>query len=271
MLIARSNIDTTKDKRRNGMIYEHAFLVQCAILRMKSNAAYVHIRANMLLPLPSPSTIRRLLSSSECKFGFNDLALEQIGLALKGLIMSKRLCTLMWDEIKITKDMRFDTKTLKWKGIQDYAGQTTIMVPNGLADHVLVFVCRPLHAGWIQPFAWFGTKGGAPGAILLQLLPKAISTLWNHGAVVSACVSDGYSTNKAVLKQLDIFGTEDSKCYIEHPMEKRRKIYFFLDVPHLLKCTRNHMHKHKIVQVRIFYFYNWNLYINFYSSVKAQE
>ena len=136
---------------------------------MKSNEAYVHLRANRLLPVPRLSTIRRILSSSECKFGFNTLALQHISEALKGLDDYKRWGTLMWDEISSTKDLRFDSRTLKWKGITDLAGETTIMVQNGIADHVLVFFF-----GWIQPFAWFGTKGGAPGTVLQELVLKRV-------------------------------------------------------------------------------------------------
>ena len=55
-----------------------AFKIRCVMLKMKSNEAYVHLRANGLLPLPSLSTIRRILSSSECKFGFNTLQLGSI-------------------------------------------------------------------------------------------------------------------------------------------------------------------------------------------------
>ncbi len=68
----------------------------------------------------------------------------------------------MWDKIAITKDLRFDTRTLKWKGITDYAGETTIIPPNGLAYHILV-LCSA-HS-WMQLFAWFGTKRAAPGII----------------------------------------------------------------------------------------------------------
>ncbi len=226
------------------------FLMQCVLLKMKCNKAYIHIRANLLLPLPSPSTIRRLLSSSECRFGFNELALEHIALALKDLPLKLRLCCLMWDEIQITKDLRFDTRTLKWKGIIDYAGQTTIMVPNGLADSL---VCSRFRSQtppwrWIQPFVWFGTKGAAPGLILVELLAKAMSVLYSKGSVVASCVSDG-CTNKSVLKQFGITWRAGVKTSISHPMDPTRNIYFFNDVPHLMKCTRNHMYTHKIVQV----------------------
>ncbi|KZR99779.1 Uncharacterized protein APZ42_004226, partial [Daphnia magna] len=36
--------------------------------------------------------------------------------------------------------------------------------------------------------------------------------------------------------------------FIRHPMEPSVKIYWLFDAPHLLKCTRNHILKHKEVQ-----------------------
>ncbi len=88
------------------------------------------------------------------------------------------------DEISITKDMKWDNKSLKWKGIVDY---------------ILVFVFRPFFKGWIQPFAWFGTKGGAPGTVLLELVKKSIARLFQAGAITKASVCDGFSTNNAVF------------------------------------------------------------------------
>ena len=126
---------------------------------MKSTKAYVHIRKQGLLPLPSPSTIRRLVSSSEFKLGFNTLPREHISDALKDLKVYERWGVLMWDEMAVTKDLKFDPRNLKWKGIVDLAGACSVMVSNGIADHVLVFVFWPFLQGWIQPFAWFETKG----------------------------------------------------------------------------------------------------------------
>ena len=57
----------------------------------------------------------------------------------------------MLDKMAYGKGLDFDTRTLTWKGIVDYGGELSIMVPNGLADHILVFVFRPYLAIWIQP------------------------------------------------------------------------------------------------------------------------
>lgn len=171
-MIAKGQIDRRKDVKGNGIKYEYAFLMQCFILRMKSRKAYIHTRSNMLLPLPSLSTMRRLLSSTECKFRFDKLPLEHNSDAVKGLAIGQRLGCLMWDEIAITKDIRFGTRTLHWKGIVDYGGQTSVIVPDGVTNHALAFVFRTLLGGWIQPFAWFGNKGAASATISIELVVK---------------------------------------------------------------------------------------------------
>ena len=90
IFIAKATIDPDCDRHRKTMIYDYSFFLQCVILRMKSYSAYVHIRKIRLLPLPSQSTMRRLLSSSKCQFGFNLLALEHICEPLKGSQASQR-------------------------------------------------------------------------------------------------------------------------------------------------------------------------------------
>lgn len=43
------------------------------------------------------------------------------------------------------------------------------MVPNGVADHVLVFLFQSYLVGGVQPFGWFGNKGTGSGIILMVL------------------------------------------------------------------------------------------------------
>lgn len=118
--------------------------------------------------------------------------------------------------------------------------------------HVFDFAFRPFWGGWIQPFAWFGTKGAAPATILIELVVKAISALYDNGTVVKTSVTDGCSTNKGVLKQFGITWTKDSKCSIEHPIDQDIIIHFFIDVPHVIKCTRNHLLAHKVMSCNKF-------------------
>nr|CAH0109818.1 unnamed protein product [Daphnia galeata] len=60
-----------------------------------------HCRDKNQLPLPEISTIQRLLSSADVGFGFNDLALENLGKVLANLKRYLRYGTLMWDTMSI--------------------------------------------------------------------------------------------------------------------------------------------------------------------------
>ena len=71
--------------------------MQCLLLKLKSSTTYNHMRENKILPLPSPETIRRRLSSSDCKFGFNEIALENIKKALANLPVADCWGSLLWD------------------------------------------------------------------------------------------------------------------------------------------------------------------------------
>ena len=99
------------------------------------------------------------------------------------------------------KGIDLDTRTLTCKGIVDYGGELSIMVPNGLADQILVFVFWPLLAKWIKPFAWLGTKEGVAGTVLVELIINAFACLYHYGAIAKRVVYDGKQANKSMMKQ----------------------------------------------------------------------
>lgn len=82
--------------------------------------------------------------------------------------------------------------------------------------------------GWIQPFAWFGTKGAAPARVLVELVIKAISKLFEKGAIVKATACDGASTNKSMMSQLGVTGDVGGASSVTHPMEPKHKVHFFV-------------------------------------------
>ena len=124
------------------MRYEDGFLIQCLLLKMKSSQAYVHLRNRRVLPLPHPSTIHRLLSSSQIKFWFNDLALESIKKELEESNIYERWGSLIWDEMTLKKDRKWDQSKLEWRGIVDF-GDIKTKTKEGIADPALV-LSRPV-------------------------------------------------------------------------------------------------------------------------------
>jgi hypothetical protein len=116
----------------------------------------------------------------------------------------------------------------------------------------------------------FATKGAAPGEILHELVLKAITALSVHGAIVKSLVCDGAQPNKKLATLLGVSGESllDSSCSFPLPTNdvsldasvtetefgfehtlSGEKVYFFFDVPHLLKCVRNYIFSKPVVQV----------------------
>ena len=90
------------------------FLLECLLLMIRSKKAYMKIRERRLLPLPSISTLRRLLSCMPCSFGLNEFALNAIKKNLEGKTRAMRYGSLVWDEMAIKEDLTFNlTDSLK--------------------------------------------------------------------------------------------------------------------------------------------------------------
>lgn len=71
-----------------------------------------------------------------------------------------------------------------------------------------------------------------------------------NNAVVSNVVCDGHKTNKGVHKLSNVSGERGHlRNCIMHPAKHDHKIYFLFDVPHIMKCIRNHTIKREYVQV----------------------
>ena len=79
-----------EEKFKKGMRYEYSYLIEVALF-MKSYSTYKFLRESKIIPLPSPTTQRKLLGSSECPFGFNELVLDTISEKLKGVKDLKKM------------------------------------------------------------------------------------------------------------------------------------------------------------------------------------
>ena len=159
----------------------------------------------------------------------------------------------MWDEITLKRDLKWHSFSKEWHGVTDYGGVLDTPFKPGIANHALLFIFRPYIGNWIQPMACFATENAASGPILYELAMKAIVKLHQSRAMVKNVVCDGATSNK---KAMELFGVSgigkstslDTYSFL-HPLDESIKIYWFTDVPHLLKCVRNNFLTHKRVQV----------------------
>ncbi|KAH8033773.1 hypothetical protein HPB51_016228 [Rhipicephalus microplus] len=197
-----------------------------------------------LLPLPTKARLRQIISGIPCKYGYNEVALSTIKAHFQGKSHIRRCGVLLLDEIKLKQSVAFNKASCKMDGFVDY-GDVTSTATDKLADHGLVLMFVPLFEDWVQPIASFATKGAAPGKVLSELVLSAVLELHKSNASVLAIISDGAGNNRSMWAQLGISGKLDSSCHhIEHPWEPSQRIYFICDVPHIIKCIRNHLKKH---------------------------
>ncbi|XP_071810703.1 uncharacterized protein [Apostichopus japonicus] len=88
------------------------------------------------------------------------------------------------------------------------------------------------------PIAYFATCE-LKGDDLFPIVWQCIRHLELFSIRVRAIIADGASPNKKFFKLHETVTDDGLTFYTQNPFRERERIYFFRDVPHLLKTTRN--------------------------------
>ena len=155
----------------------------------------------------------------------------------------ERYVILLSDEMKVKSNLVFDKHTGELKGYLDLGCvendfSTLDREIDCLATHALVFYLRGVVTNLKYSLAYF-TTDGIISVQLMALFLEAVTILeYTCNLWVVAATSDGASPNRKFY-QLHRIGKE--LCYkTENICAPWRNIYFFSDVPHLMKTTRNY-------------------------------
>lgn len=162
------------------------------------------------------STLRTWANKIDIHRGVLNSVLKLLEISGKGMSHNEKIVVLQFDEIKIAEKIEYDIKT------------DQIIGPH---KQFQIVQARGLFAKWKQPiYCEFDQK------ITKEILFNLIIKLANIGFRVVACVNDCGPTNMALWNGL---GVCKNKTWIEHPTMENKNIFFFADVPHLLKLVRN--------------------------------
>ena len=71
-----------------------------------------------------------------------------------------------------------------------------------------------------------------------EILKTVVAAAENCGLEICACVCDMGGKNRRLWKEL---GVSEENIAIPHPDRSESKIFFFADIPHVLKLYRNHI------------------------------
>ena len=242
-LAIRQAVKLAKTKSKKGMRYDNKWLLSCMLLRIKSPRAYEHLRDREMLPLPSKNTLHNYINVVKAETGIHDDVLKL--LQSKVTTANDRRGILCFEEIKLHEDVKFNVKTLEFEGFVDFGEFTPVGSENKKADHALVFLYRPFLGSWIQTVALYLSRGAASGDVLAKLMLKCILALESHELCVEGVVSDGAQSNRNMWSHFGVSGClENPINWVQHPVSVSRKLYFFSDYVHLVKCVRNNLLNH---------------------------
>ena len=159
---------------------------------------------------------------------------------------SSNYVVLLVDEIKVKESLVYDKYSCEIVGfveLDDIKHQmsqledpTANMLPP-VATHLLTFMVKGLFTSLKFPYAHFPTDA-LTGDQLFPIVWEAVERLERKKFKVIAITADGASPNH---KFFHMHSSGEDLCYkTKNPYTSEdRSIYFFSDVPHLMKTTRN--------------------------------
>ena len=228
------------------MMYHPMIIRFCLSLTSKSASAYEELRSSKILTLPSRRTLTDYKNAIMPSPGFNYKVIEElckIACPLKDL---QRFVCLSFDEMKIQENLVFDKNTERLVGFVDL-GDPELNYANFqeevIAKYALVFYVRGIASDLKYSLVYFATDG-ARAYQIMSIFWEAVSYLeLTCRLPVVACVCDGASPNRKFFKMHNTDVGEKLQHKAQNPFCSDRYVYFFADVPHLMKTLRNCMHK----------------------------
>ena len=238
-----------------GIRYHPMVIRYCLALASKSASAYDDIRYNEktgtgILILPSRRRLRDYKNYIRPERGFNKNIIKELQNKTKNFSDVEKFMVLLMDEMKIQSNLVWDKHTGELIGYVDLGdielNYAALEKTDNLANHILAFLIRSVVNPFKFSLANFATTG-ATSAQMFPLLWKAISILELNSLKVIAVTCDGAAPNRKVFTmhsemtmEEDINPDVDITYRTDNLFsDDKRFIYFFSDVPHLIKTARN--------------------------------
>lgn len=218
----------------------------CLNLKYLSSAAYHSLRTAGFVKLPSERTLRDYTHYFKSKTGYQ----EEVDRMLKdevGEEVWKKFVVVLVDEMKVKEGLVYDKHSCEVIGFAELDNidaqlnqleqSPTVSNSPPIATHLLALMVRGLFTSCRFPYAHFPTTA-VTGDQLFSVVWEAIERLERIGLKVMAVTADGASSNRKFFRMHSSSGS--TTCYkAVNPYAQERSVYFFSDVPHLIKTTRN--------------------------------
>lgn len=206
----------------------------------KSSAVYNFLREKLKLRLPSLSSIYTWLPIKELTPGPNFQLFEVVKESISRLDDKSRQVVLMFDEISIKRDLRYNKHYDRIDGFVDF-GKGGDGRKLEIGKSICVFMLSSLFGNWKQVIYYIIVEKNAPTNILKEKLFEIINICDMIGLNVRAVVCDQATANQKTYKNL---GVTIEEPYFKHG---NKKVFCLFDIPHLFKSIRNNLMKYNLV------------------------
>ncbi|XP_049868630.1 uncharacterized protein LOC126368613 isoform X2 [Pectinophora gossypiella] len=190
-----------------------------------------------LFTLPSPGTLKNLLSKIPFTVGCNEAVFKIMQKFVKSQKTTDNEYILMFDEMSLKKHLNYDCKSDLIEGFQDHGNQGR---SENIAGYALVFMVGGIRKRVKQPIAHYFSSSFVTADRLAILIKEVLKRCFEAGVNISATVCDMDGVNRRALSNLG--------ATPENPSIKigDKEIVTLYDTPHLLKCFRNLFIKYDI-------------------------
>ena len=227
----------------------------CLNLKLTSTAAYETMRSSGFLSLPSTRTLRDYTHFIQSKTGIQPEVTQHLmhEARISTIKDFEKHVAVAFDEIRIKDSLVYDKHNSRIIGFVDVGAVNNDLLSfeqsvnnsseneilsSTVAKYMLVIMVRGIFIPLKYPYAQFSTRG-ITADLLFPLMWEAIQKLELAGFKVIAITCDGASSNR---KFFCMHGdSSDGIVYkTANPYtDEDRCVYFFADVPHLMKTVRN--------------------------------
>lgn len=187
--------------------------------------------------------------------GFQPVVTEQLmkEANLDSIKPHEKHVALVFDEVCIKDNLVYDKHGFRVIGFVDIGDVNNELlkfeqscqeakIPGSqlpVAKYMLVFMVRGIFIDLKFPYAQFATRG-ITSDFLFPLVWKAVQRLEAAGFKVIAVACDGASQNRKFFHMHSPSNSRETVYKTVNPYaDESRPIFFFSDVPHLIKTVRN--------------------------------
>ena len=194
-------------------------------LRLLSRKAYKFLRNSKCIPLPGFSTLKEYFKDFQIGEGVFENVMEVLKIHSSTLSPKEKIACLAFDEVHVKSD-------ISWNPSSDQ-----IVGPHSEANTMMI---RLMFKKLKIPI-WFRFDT----ALNKDELFKIITKIEEVGYNVKTITCDMGPKNRGLATQLGIFvdteNPDKSKTWFKNPARPDSKIFWFYDIPHLVKLCRNNL------------------------------